>query len=293
MRRKAIPTGLVLSALTYLILFRTHITVHPELDKTLCKENERIFGDWACHGEIKSSGVVCVVIWLLLTFITTSLVWDIIRKGLGRSAFKDFHKILSLLSIISYEVWMFSYIYKTYVTTFDWNFTSLIFLPLVTLLVHSIFQIFLSYDECVAPINIDRMKDLNYYILTSLVFNFVMIVHVMCMFITALSTEENFIYIVNVVFLGITEMMYRAYVMYNHFKQLKNHYFPYTIHRRIMEINHIDMYGREEMLSHRVNPDGELVTGLTQDRGDYSYFTPEFAATIAVAAVGVFVAGKM
>ena len=297
MRGKAIPTGLILVALTFLIIFRTQITLYPELDKTVCEPQDTLFEYLACHGEIKSSDIVCVVIWLLVTFITTSLVWDIIRKGLGRSAFKDFHKIISLLSIISYEAWMFGYIYKTYVTNFDWSFTFIIFLPLVTLLVHSIFQTFLSYDECVPPIDKEKTKDLVYYILTSLGFNFVMMVDVISMFITALSTgvstEKNFIYVVNIGFLGITEMMYRAYVMYNHFKQLKKHYLPYNIQRRIMDINNINMYGRAEMVSHRASPDGELVTGKTQDRGDILYLTAQIAATVTVVVVGTFVAGKI
>ena len=297
MRRKAIPTGLFLVALGFLIIFRTQITLYPELDKTFCEPQDRIFEYLACHREIKSSDIVCVVIWLLVTFITASLVRDIIRKGLGRSAFKDFHKSLSLLSIISYEAWMFGYIYNTYVTNFDWSFTIIIFLPLVTLLVHSIFQTFLSYDECVPPIDKERMKDLVYYILTSLGFNFVMMVHVICMFITALSTgvstEKNFfIYIVNIGFLGLGEMMYRVNVMYNHFEQLKKHYLPYTIQSRIMDINNINMYGRAEMESHRANPDGELVTGKTQDKRDILYFA-QIAATVTVVAVGTFVAGKI
>ena len=276
-----IPRVVFLSLLFFMVIYRVIATLSSKMNIILhvCGPQEIIFGYYVCHGEIKSSDVACVVIWISVTFISGSLVKDIITKGLGRSAFKDFHKILSLLSIISYEVWMFGYIYQTYATNFDWNFKIIIFLPLLALLFHSIFQTFLSYNEYVLPNNEQEMKKLVYYIVTSMGFNGIMTLHVVCMFITALSTgiskEENFMYTINVLFLGLGEMMNHAYVMYNHFKKLKNHYLPYTI--SVTE-------------SRCANSDGELVTGLVQDRGDIQY---SIAAAFAVAAVGVFVAGKL
>ena len=41
------------------------------------------------------------------------------------------------------------------------------------------------------------------------------------------------------------------------------------------------------MVSHRANPDGELVTGNTQDRGDTPYFTVPNAVAFAAATLSV------
>uniref|UniRef100_A0A1X7TD88 Uncharacterized protein n=1 Tax=Amphimedon queenslandica TaxID=400682 RepID=A0A1X7TD88_AMPQE len=273
------PRVVFLSLLFFLVIYRAIATLFSNMNITLhvCGPQEIIFGYYVCHGEIKSSDVACVLIWISVTVISGSLVQDIIKKGLGQSPFKDFHKILSLLSIISYEIWMFGYIYHTYVTEFDWNFQLIIFLPLLALLAHSIFQAFLSYDKYVLPNN---EQGTVYFIVTSFGFNGIMMVHVLCMFITALSTgiskEENFMYATNVLFLGLGEIMNRGYVMYKQFKQAKNR-IPYSI--SVKE-------------SHRANPDGELVIGQTQDRGDIAYLT---ATVLVVAAVGAtcIVAGKL
>ena len=301
MEAKAALTWSFLCVLACLLLFRTIITINPELDKTVCEPKEIISEFVSCHGEIKSSDVACVIIWISMTFISMSLIWDIITKGLSRSAFKGFHKIISLLSIISYEIWMFDYIYNTYVTNFDWSFTIIIFLPLVTLLVHSIFQNFLSYDEYALPRNEVKTRDLVCYIVASLGFNGIMIVHVFCMFVTALSTgisnENSPIYIVNVAFLGIIETMNRAYVMKNHFEQLINQYIPYKMYMKTAVEHHMqemrnNVHTQAELESRHVNLNVELVTGLTQEE-ETSYFTAPIVVTFAVAAVGAFVAGNI
>uniref|UniRef100_A0A1X7SW54 Uncharacterized protein n=1 Tax=Amphimedon queenslandica TaxID=400682 RepID=A0A1X7SW54_AMPQE len=144
------------------------------------------------------------------------------------------------------------------------------------------------------------MKNLVYYILTSLGFNGIMLVHVLFMFVTALSTGiSNEKYIVNVLFLGISEMMNRAHVMKNHFEQLINQYIPYKMYMktameyRMQEIRNNDVYSQAELESRYVNLNVELVTGLTQDRNkETSYFTAPIVATFAVAAFSAFVAGK-
>ena len=301
-----IPRVVFLSLLFFLVIYRAIATLFSSMNIILyvCGPQEIIFGYYVCHGEIKSSDVACVLIWISVTFISGSLVWDIIKKGFGRSAFKDFHKILSLLSIISYEVWMFGYIYHIYVTEFDWNFKVIIFSPLLALLAHSMFQAFLSYDEYVLPTNEQGMKNLVYFIATSFSFNGIMTIHVLCMFVTALkigiSKEENFTYTINVAFLGFGEMMYRTYVMYKHFEQLINQYIPYKMYMktavayRMQEIRNNDVYSQAELESRYVNLNVELVTGLTQERArETSYLTAPIVATFAVAAVGVLVAGNI
>ena len=296
-----IPRLVLLILLFLLVIYRMIATVFPDMNIILyiCEPPKDIFG-YVCHGEIKFKDVACVAIWILVTSISTLLVLDIIMNGLGQSAFKGFHRILSLLSIISYEIWMFTYLYHTYATNLDWHFEAIILLPLVTLIGHSIFQNFLSYNEYVLPNNEKRMKDLVYYILTSMGFNGIMLVHVLFMFVTALSTGiSNEKYIVNVVFLGISEMMYRAHVMKNHFEQLKNQYIPYTMYMRTALEYHMqqlrnNIHNRAELESVRINLDVhvELVTGLTQNRNT-SYLTGPIAATAVVAVFSAFVAGNM
>ena len=289
---EAIITRVVLLVLLFLlVIYRMIATVFPEMNIILykCKPPKDIFG-YVCDGEIKFKDVACVAIWILVTSISTLLVWDIVRKGLDRSAFKGFHRILSLLSIISYEIWMFTYLYHTYATNLDWHFERIILLPLVTLIAHSVLQNFLSYDEYVLPDNEQGMRDFVYYIVTSMGFNGIMLVHVLFMFVTALSTGiSNEKYIVNVIFLGISEMMYRAYVMKNHFKQLKNQYIPHTMHMQQIRNN---IHNRADLEYGRINLDAELVTGLTRNR-DTSYFTVPIAATAVVAVFSAFVAGNI
>ena len=294
-----ITTRVVLLVFFFLlVIYRMIVTIVPQLNIILHEPQDDIL-EYIYHKEIKSKDLASVVIWILVTLISTLLVWDIITKKLGRSALKDFHKILSLLSIISYEVWMFNYLYHTYASNLDQNFKVIILPPFATLLAHSIFQAFLSYDEYVLPNNEQGMKNLVYYNLTSLGFNGIMLVHVLFMFVTALSTGiSNEKYIVNVLFLGMSEMMNRAYVMKNHFEQLINQYIPYKMYMktamayRMQEIRN-NVYSQAELESRYVNLNVELVTGLTQERArETSYFTAPIVATFAIAAFSAFVAGK-
>ena len=277
-----------------LVVYRTRVTIYPELDVILCKPQEDFLG-YVCNEVTTSSEFACVGIWLTVTYITLSLSWRIIITGLGRSAFNSFHKILSLFSIMSYEIWMFAYIYNTYyVREFDPIFKVVIFFPLLALLVHSIFQTFLPYNVHVyiAPSDEESMKNLVYYIFTSSVFNFIMIVHVFCMgliaWYTGLSKEENATYVTHVIILGFAEVVNRIYVIYKHVFLLITQYRPYeTLSQRINQTAVSE--------SINANPDGEVVAGRTLDTAilfNREYALP-VAVTVSVALVGVFVAGSI
>ena len=267
-----------------LVVYRTRVTIYPELNVILCKPQEDFLG-YVCNEVTTSSEFACVGIWITVTYITLSLSWRIIRTGSGRSAFNNFHKILSLFSIMSYEIWMFAYIYNTYyVKGFDPIFKVIIFFPLLALLVHSIFQTFLPYNVRVAHRDEESFKNLVYYIFTSLAFNFIMIVHVFCMGLTAwytgLSKEENLTYVTHVIILGIAEIVNRIYVIYKHSCLLITQYRPYQI-------------AYQESIN--ANRDGRLVTGRTLDTAilfSIEHALP-VAMTVSVALIGVFVAGSI
>ena len=281
--------GTALPFLFVLVLYRTVVTIFPELDSILCIPPENFLG-YVCRGVASSSEFACVLIWVFLTYITCSLNYEIIRKGSGRSAFNNFHKILSLFSIMSYEIWMFAYIYNTYyVREFDPIFKVIIFFPLLTLLVHSIFQTFLPYNERVVDLNDkESMKDLKYYIYTSISFNCIMIIHAICMAITAWCTglpqEDNLMYVTHVIILGFAEVVNRIYVIRNHFHLLNIHRSPSSEARK------------EAILETRgANKNSLVVTGKTCKREQLlsmEYVVP-VAVAFGIASLGTFVSGKI
>ena len=231
--------------LFFQLIYRMTAAVFPEQNLIICED---VLG-YDCHGLTKYSDILCVGIWISETVITTSLVWDIIKKGFVKSIFWGSFKINFLLSII-YEIWLFDYIYNNYATNFDWFFKIMIIPPVLAFFIYLIFQTFISYD--VLPNNEQKSKDLIYYIHTSLVFNGIMMLQVLCTFIAVLSTgiskEGNLVYIV---LFGLCEMWYRLDVIMKQQKLLKNRHMSYTIHKKE---------------SRRANRDGELITGLPQDR---------------------------
>lgn len=289
-----------LHLLLSLVVYRTRVTIYPELDVILCKPQEDFLG-YVCNEVTTSSEFACVGIWITVTYITLSLSWRIIITGLGRSIFNNFHKILSLFSIMSYEIWMFAYIYNTYyVEGFDPIFKVIILFPLLALLVHSSFQTFLPYNVHVAPSDEESMKNLVYYTFSSSAFNFIMIVHVFCMGLTAwytgLSKEENLTYVTLVVILGFAEIVNRAYVIYKHSCLLLAQYRPYeTLHRRVFKRDNQRVYQTAVLESINANPDEEVVTGKTLDT--VIQFSKEHAWPVAVnvtvAVIGVCVAGNI
>lgn len=217
--------------------------------------------------------ISCVSIWISETVITALLIWDAIKKGFVKLVFWGSSKLMLLPSIF-YEIWLFDYIYNTYAIHFDWIFKVIIFPPVLLFFIYLIVQRFISYDEL--PNNEQRMRDFVYYTLTSLVFNGIMTFQVLCTLTTislstGISKEENVVYIYIVLF-GLYEIMYRLDLIKQQFKLLRNHFKQRANYRRKI---------KRKRESRRANPDGELVTGLAQDREDISYFTTPIPATIA------------
>ena len=221
------------------ILVRTLATVFSGLDITInaspiyyvlyyVLEHKLGFDLGFDEGEniTKPSHICCVGVWLSVTFITCCLVREIIKNGLLRTvyhklsvcSFGSVLKVGSLLAMIfHYEIWMFSYIYNIYVTTFDWPFKLIMICPFFTLLLHTSLQmVFLSYGECIH----DKARYsyfVKYYIITSLFFNITMVIHVFCMGITSyfrgFQESDNVPYII---LLAAVEVCYRWYAMKEH-----------------------------------------------------------------------------
>ena len=181
----------------------------------------------------KVSHICSVCIWLSATYTTCFLIWGILKNRLLNSVYHtisncSFGKVVPggfmLAWVLHYEVWMFQYIYKTYVVAFDWTIVKVLIIlaPFFTLLLHTILQLFfLSYGNCIRSYSHGQTQYsyFKYYIVASLFFNATMIIHVATMGIIAYSkgsmkdADTPFI-----VFFAILEFGYRCYAIYIHFR---------------------------------------------------------------------------
>ena len=246
----------------------------------------------------KPSHICCVGVWLSVTFITCCLVREIIKNGLLRTvyhklsvcSFGSVLKVGSLLAMIfHYEIWMFSYIYNIYVTTFDWPFKLIMICPFFTLLLHTSLQmVFLSYGECIH----DKARYsyfVKYYIITSLFFNVTMVIHVFCMGITSyfrgFQESDDVPYII---LLAAVAVYYRCYAM-------KEHLNLYSVHYDVGKRRSGQKVSYESTASSPNDPSPEMVTGVTLrgTGGSLSYYVVPLFATglcLCVSTLGVAMA---
>ena len=246
----------------------------------------------------KPSHICCVGVWLSVTFITCCLVREIIKNGLLRTvyhklsvcSFGSVLKVGSLLAMIfHYEIWMFSYIYNIYVTTFDWPFKLIMICPFFTLLLHTSLQmVFLSYGECIH----DKARYsyfVKYYIITSLFFNITMVIHVFCMGITSyfrgFQESDDVPYII---LLAAVEVYYRCYAM-------KEHLNLYSVHHDVGKRRSGQSVSFESTAFGPNDPSPEMVTGVTLrgTGGSLSYYVVPLFATglcLCVSTLGVAMA---
>lgn len=289
------------------ILVRTLATIFSVIDITINVSSiyyvlEHILGFDLGFDEgeniTKPSHIFCVGVWLSVTFISCCLVREIIKNGLLRMvyhklcvcSFDSVFKVGSLLAVIfHYEIWMFSYIYNIYVTTFDWPFKLIIICPFFTLLLHTSLQmVFLSYGECIH----DKARYsyfVKYYIIASLFFNITMVVHVFCMGITGyfrgFQESDDVLYII---LLAAVEVYYRCYAM-------KEHLNLYSVHYDVGKRRSGQKVSYESTTSSPNDPSPEMVTGVTLrgTGGSLSYYVVPLFATglcLCVSTLGVAMA---
>ena len=279
------------------IVFRTLATVYSGLDITInasilyyvlyyALEHilgfDLIFDLGFDEGEniTKPSHICCVGVWLSVTFIACCLIIEIIMNDLLRMVYHklsvcSFGSVLKvgilLATILHYEVWMFSYIYYTYVTTFDWLFKLIIICPFFTLLLHTSLQmVSLSYGEC------KHDETRKTYFGASLFFNIIMVVHVFCMAITSYFRdfqEIDNVPLIGLIFIAAVEVCYRCYA-------IKEYYYLYLVQQHPSGQDESTAFGPN-------NPSSELVTGgtLWATGGSFSYFA--IVLCLCVSTLGV------
>lgn len=215
---------LSLIVLAFSVLVRTLVTIKPDLDTVLT-----FFGVTT-----RPSHICCLAIWCCVTFLSCYLIWEIISNGLVKSifsAFRDLRLILSVISVHAYEIWMFTYIYNTYVVEFEYFLQLLILFPLFTLLALS----FIQMSWPLQPGDRTNIQNLFDYARTSLAFNLIMTVHVVCMGLTGYFVPgKEVAYWHVMVLLGIAEVLYRLYI-------IRNDYILVSRYRQLPEFTTADL----------------------------------------------------
>lgn len=200
---------LSLIVLALSVLVRTLVTIIPDLDTLTL-----FFGVTT-----RPSHICCLAIWCCVTFISCYLIWEIISNGSVKrifSTFRDLRLILSVISVHAYEIWMFTYIYNTYVVEFEYFLQLLILFPLFALLALSFIQMSWPLAKSAQPGDRTHLQNLFDYARTSLAFNLIMTVHVVCMGLTSYFVPgEEVAYWHVMVLLGIAEVLYRLYIIHN------------------------------------------------------------------------------
>uniref|UniRef100_A0A1X7VCG0 Uncharacterized protein n=1 Tax=Amphimedon queenslandica TaxID=400682 RepID=A0A1X7VCG0_AMPQE len=236
---KAILAAMALSVLFVSVIVRMMVTIEPGFDITfsmptlVLPEISPKYDHWE---PVTPSQVCCLSIWLSMTYLSCSLIWEITRfTGFFRiifAAFHDFRQNIALLSLHSYEIWMFAFIYKTYVTEFDYIFQIIIILPLITLLLLTIFQ--MTWAQDVAPDDEERLKDLQYYAITSLLYSATMAFHVVCMGFTNFIRSKDEVLgdgdltDMHIFLLGVAEILYRLHFIYQNYSLIDMYRNPPT-----------------------------------------------------------------
>ena len=202
---------LSLIVLAFSVLVRTLVTIKPDLDIIFVLT---FFGVTT-----RLSHICCLAIWCCMTFISCYLIWEIISNGSVKrifSTFRDLRLILSVISVHAYEIWMFTYIYNTYVVDFEYFLQLLILFPLFALLALSFIQMSWPLAKSAKPGDRMRLQNLFDYARTSLAFNLIMTVHVVCMGLTSYFVPgEEVTYRHVMVLLGTAEVLYRLYIIRN------------------------------------------------------------------------------
>ena len=244
---------LALSVLFVSVIVRMIVTINPGFDITfsmptlILPEILPKYGQWE---PVNPSQVCCLCIWFSMTYLSCSLICEITRfTGFFRiifAAFHDFRQNIALivLSLHSYEIWIFAFIYKTYVTEFDYIFQIVIILPLITLLLLTIFQ--MTWTQDVNPDDRGRLRELQYYAVTSLLYSATMAFHVVCMGVTNFICTKDVVLDdgdltnMHIFLLGVAEILYHLHFIYKNYSLIYMHHNPPTPHGEQAVDNGID-----------------------------------------------------
>ena len=225
---KMFVATLALSVLFVSVIVRMVVTIKPGFNMTFSMPTlvlPVVLPEYGYWEPVTPSQVCCLCIWFSMTYLSCSLIREITSFTgfieIVLAAFRDIPRNIALLSLHSYEIWMFGFIYKTYVVDFDYIFQVIIILPLITLLGLTVFQ--MTWVQNVTPNDRERLRELLYYAVISLFFSAAMAFHVVCMGITTLIKakgvfldDENLTNM-HILLLGIAEILYRLHSISNNY----------------------------------------------------------------------------
>lgn len=201
---------LSLPCLVFSLIFRLAVLLQPHYNEKLPIEDPLFM--------ILPSDICCVVIWTTMGILTWNLAVEI--EQIKARMIKDIlqlNVIIMVCILVSYEVGMFYFIYNVYAFVFNVLLQLTLFIPYVTLLSHSLHQIyFFAYCKPVRPINNER---LSFHIVVSVLFNLVMIFHLFCM---AMTCHYTIGITVPAVLFGVTELLYRIWVICKYIDLYRN-----------------------------------------------------------------------
>ena len=207
--------------------------------------------------QFRLTHVCSVLIWCLVTVICRTLGYQM--NSLESYTFKVGNAMYAqicylvlfsivVVSIISYEVWMFAYIFQLYVTSLTFCVQLFILMPFFALITHSIHQtLFLMYSQdCSVRKN---PENVSLHIIISWIFNCIMLCHLISMGTTAFFTHGGIfngnhmhsaeMYII--LPLGFVEFGFRMFALMRYFKL-------WTIYKHIF-VAELMMYKSAEKIS--------------------------------------------
>lgn len=181
---------------------------------------------------IKPSDMCCIIIWITTGLLSANLSLEIKRTGesvinLSQLRLTTF---MMFVCVLSYEVLMFYFIYNLYAFVFNAVFQMLLILPHIALISHSFYQMFLiAYCEPLRPQDNESYKQLTVHIVTSILFNSIMIFH---LFVMAVTCYSKLGIDIPALLLGHVELIYRIWVICRYIYLLTIHYLPYHLSHR-------------------------------------------------------------
>ena len=167
-----------------LVIIRTLVTVNPHYNAPMMEVPVLV----QLEGRIPPSVLCSFHIWLFLSLITAFLTFSLPLK----SSCTRIHRRLSVLSILGisvviiYEVSMFGFIYQVYSLQLVSGMKFLSFFPFVSSLTHSVCQLY------TLSLNLWHGQFTKFNIIVSLIFNYVMITHIVSMIITGVHLTPTF-----------------------------------------------------------------------------------------------------
>ena len=172
-----------------MVLTRFSATVQDKDDKFII---------WLPFGDISTQPTqfTSFLIWLSVTMTCNSLGYDMntfetippILYLIGKVSLYILTIFVVILLVVGYEVCMFIYIYKSYAVTCQFGVQLFIIMPFLSMLSHTVHEILFLVN--LKTYSHKMSSKFQYHIYLSATYNGTMLVHVICMGLTALHSMD-------------------------------------------------------------------------------------------------------